>query len=995
MSLVSSAPAFVARNSRSGSYQIEQSLRFDGSSYMTRTPASNGSLSTWTYSTWIKYGDVAGSIVNTLISTKATVTPYGQLLIRADQELGFYQRNSGNTDSSWQKYSSNKLRDPSAWYHFLFVLNTGDSTVNNRQRMWINGVEVTSFSSDYKPGSADNSAINSTQEHMIGAYRSSSIAGYMKGYMAETHFVDGSALDPTSFGEYDDNGVWRPKRYTGSHGTNGFYLKFDPSATNGIGHDHSGNGNNFTPTGFDTTNSTASTYDVMSDTPTDNYCTLNPLAAGANFQDGNLALAGGSSSYSRGTQFLPSSGSFYYEYTVSGGPNFVVGFNGPGTGTSSRLTLDNSPDFGGSKGVTATGEWSSASITAPSTMTSSGDIIGVTYDFDNATVTWTKNGSAYAQATSVPVTTFSPAIWIGANSSATPVATGHSINFGQQPFQYQPTGTSAYSTSNLPAPSIKDGSDYFAPIVGPGDTETAWSETNTAVSVSGGQLTTYDGLANTEHLLGRTDTKYPPIDFIRTLRELELDGYDDWYLGSKYEMEVIYYNLKPTTDNNTTVADSQDNAYSVPQRTALNYTAGTPSQTSVSAFQSGGAQAFDSETSTAQVYYTSSAGNTNVANAKAFRTSGGLDAGYNYNSGQKYSENGITRAIRRAAYTGSEPSIGAAYLGGYYAGLYSLNGDGTATHALIVSDKANGENTGMRALVQQKFSSGLYWIKDRQASDEHKLIDSVRGLTNQLSSNLTTAETTYSDPDNASVAWNWLAGNGTSSNTDGSITSTVSANPTAGFSIVSYTGNGTSGATVGHGLGVKPSLLIVRRRPTASNWTVYHSSVGATKRLILDLNYAPQTSSGWWNNTEPTSTVFTIGNDGGTNSTTNNTYIAYCWSEVPGFSKFGSYTGNGNADGPFVHCGFRPAWILVKRSDTTNDWLISDSSRLGYNTRNELLWANLASAEYQIVHLDILSNGFKVRTTNPGWNASGGTYIFMALAENPFGGSGVSPATAR
>ena len=235
------------------------------------------------------------------------------------------------------------------------------------------------------------------------------------------------------------------------------------------------------------------------------------------------------------------------------------------------------------------------------------------------------------------------------------------------------------------------------------------------------------------------------------------------------------------------------------------------------------------------------------------------------------------------------------------------------------------------------------------------------------------------------VGWNWRGSNTTVSNTSGSITSTVSVNQDAGFSVLTYTGNGTTGATVGHGLGKAPDFYWVRWRNNTSNYHVYHSSLGATKGMILNETNSEATNAGFWNNTEPTSSVFSLGYYGGSNAG-GGLFSAVCFTEIDGFSKFGSYTGNGSSDGTFVYTGFRPAYILFKRTDISGDiWGILDSSRNTYNVVNRRLEAHNSSSEQSDYNImDFLSNGFKLRDTDRSWNGSGGTFIYAAFAENPF-----------
>ena len=315
----------------------------------------------------------------------------------------------------------------------------------------------------------------------------------------------------------------------------------------------------------------------------------------------------------------------------------------------------------------------------------------------------------------------------------------------------------------------------------------------------------------------------------------------------------------------------------------------------------------------------------------------------------------------------------------------------------------NSQNNAVNGI---SFQPDFVWIKDRTAASSHQLYDVIRGTTKGLSSDLTSAEytvatgltafnsngfTVVSDSGvNFSgrnyVGWQWQAGKGsTSSNTSGTITSTVSVGATQGFSVVTYTGTG-SAATVGHGLGVAPKMVIVKSRSNATDWPVYHAGMpSAAYYLYLQSTQAQATAASIWNNTAPSSSVFSVGSGGTNTNGSGYTYVAYCFAEVAGYSKFGLYTGNGSADGPFVYLGFRPRFVLIKRTDTAgNSWLIYDSSRVVYNADDLVLYPNLSNAEDSGVPIDILSNGFKQRTSWTNGNASGGTYIFAAFAENPY-----------
>ena len=324
-------------------------------------------------------------------------------------------------------------------------------------------------------------------------------------------------------------------------------------------------------------------------------------------------------------------------------------------------------------------------------------------------------------------------------------------------------------------------------------------------------------------------------------------------------------------------------------------------------------------------------------------------------------------------------------------------------------------NGSTQSITGVGFQPDWTWIKCRNVARDHTLTDSVRGATQTLVSNSTQAEFTVSggltsfDSDGFTlgsgnafngntethVAWNWLASNTTASNTDGSITSTVSASTTSGFSIVSYSGNSTSGATVGHGLGATPKIVIAKWRNSAGEWYVYSPYIGATNFLRLNANAASAAASSIWNNTDPNSTTFTLGNDGAINGSGGN-YIAYCFAEKKGFSKFGSYTGNGNADGTFIYTGFKPAMIIIKGTAINTEWILSDNKRSTYNAVQNTLTVNTSDAEGTGTdRFDFFSNGFKLRNTGANFNTSGGTYIYMAFAENPLVGTNNIPATAR
>ena len=311
------------------------------------------------------------------------------------------------------------------------------------------------------------------------------------------------------------------------------------------------------------------------------------------------------------------------------------------------------------------------------------------------------------------------------------------------------------------------------------------------------------------------------------------------------------------------------------------------------------------------------------------------------------------------------------------------------------------------------FQPDFVWIKGRSGATSHLLFDAVRGATKYLSSDGTYVENTgvqslsTFDTDgftlgnqagvntNAATyaAWQWKANGAGVSNTDGTISSTVSVNQTAGFSVVTATAGASGVYSYGHGLGVKPSMFIVKNLDAAQNWQIWNKNLTSETTSYLQFTTSAQlTFADMWG-AAPTSTTFSMHTSGPVVAGDN--FVAYCFAEVEGFSKFGKYTGNGAADGAFIYTGFKPAFVLVKRTNSTSQWSIFDNKREGYNVDNDVLVPNTTATETTTDYLDLLSNGFKARTTDANVNASGGTYIFMAFAENPFGGDGVAPATAR
>jgi len=400
-------------------------------------------------------------------------------------------------------------------------------------------------------------------------------------------------------------------------------------------------------------------------------------------------------------------------------------------------------------------------------------------------------------------------------------------------------------------------------------------------------------------------------------------------------------------------------------------------------------------------------------------TTAGVDLFFNYWSySGSYGQMAVNFGQRPFAYT---PPSGFVRLNTYNLPDSTIVKGNTVMDAVLWTGAGQ---TGAASITGLNFKPDFVWAKMRSAAISHTLYNSIvgGGANKALSSNGTDTEASFnanatygylssfdsngfsyfggsspayfSSNGNTYVGWAWQAGQGsTSSNTDGSVASTVSVNATAGFSVVTYTGTGVTNATVGHGLGVAAKMVIVKNRTTnatSNNWWVIHASLTAGNNLYLNTTTGQFSVSGATTNGglgSLTATTFTLASGASNSNNTNQsgtTYVAYCWAEIAGFSAFGSYTGNGSTDGTFVYTGFRPKFVMIKRRDTTSGWNIYDSSRNTYNVVDLRLLPNTSDAEATVTTFDFLSNGFKLRTSDADRNASGGTYIYMAFAENPF-----------
>ena len=923
----------VGSSGDSGGYEVERSLRFYdlASNYLQNTTGRTENTGAYTISFWVKLGTLSSNIVhiftgmlpNGLNSSFAAVVYY-------NNKFYYYHYSGADNDAA---QTDGVIRDPSAWYHVL-----ASKPVGSVGTLYLNGVAQSN-----QTGNASNEVDIFSGRLTVGANYNSSqgFYRYFNGYIAEMNVIDGTALTPSSFTETNSTtGQLNPKKYTGSYGSRGFYLNFsdnsDTTATT-LGKDYSGNGENFTTNGFSVAVGSAvniKNNDSVLDTPTNNFPVLNPL----NFNpfgvsnyvasspvNGNLGWLTNTTSnvnYAESTMVFPNTGKWYLEVYVN---NLNIGSSVGYT----QITVYG--DTGGSRylwWVYSSPYYQIATNSTTETIgsISNGDIIQVAYDSDTGNVWFGKNNTWYLSGDPANGTAMSPATTV-ANDYAKLYVAGRSgsaqntlnVNFGQQGFLYTPpTGFKAISSKNIPDPTILLPNKHFNTLL-------------------------YTGNDTTQSITG---LEFQPDWVWIKARNTSLlsHGFFDAVRG-----------INKSVFSNSTSAENTGEVFT--------------------SFDSNGFSVSDAGGNWTNDSYNYVAWNWNAGGSasKTYRVVVVSDSGNKYRF--RNSANSATFAQSAVTLDLEE------------GGTYTFDGsDSTmASHPIKLSTTANGThgggssyNTGVTYELDGSTVTESAYVSGYSSATSRKLIITVAASAPQLFYYCHV----HSGMGGA-INTNSTLG---SSNFDGSIQTTVKANTTAGFSIVTYTGNGTGGATIGHGLGVAPDVLIVKNRgPGARIWLVYHSantSEPATEYLQLDATAATADDNSAWNDTAPTSTVFSVGTSASSNNNSEG-HVAYCFSEVAGYSKFGSYTANGSTDGAFVYTGFRPAWVLIKRSDSSGNWFIIDNKRDTFNEVTKDLKPNTSGSETDNPNfLDFLSNGFKLRTA--GASVNSGTMIYLAFAESPF-----------
>jgi hypothetical protein len=858
-------------------YELDQSLKFndDDSASLTRTPSSTSNRKTWTWSGWVKRG-VGG--FEDVFKAFVSVSNYDAIQFDSDGSLRLF----GHPDTTNYTVDTTAVfRDSSAWYHFVVVLDTTESTASNRVKIYANGV-LQAVSGTY-PGLDGSLNFNNTAEHQLATSN-------FDGYLAEVNFIDGQALTPADFGETGRYGEWKPIEYSGTYGTNGFYLPFKQD---------------YTVEGF-----SAVTYKGT-----------------------------GAANYIGGTGFKPDLLWIKNRTKSAEGHSLTDSVRGVGKNLKSNNTdAEETP----SNHISA--------LNTDGFTVGSEDSVGGNYNY----VAWNWDMGADTP------TGFSAVTYTGSNTAA-----GRKVgNVG-----FSPDLVWIKRTNSADSHNIEDS-------VRGGGKEMRADSTNAEQDLSGQfGVNSFDSDGFT--LIGEGGRTNNAYDYIAWC----------WDMGNT------------TVANTSGSINTQVRANPTYGQSIVSYTGSSSASTVGHGLSSAPEVVITKrrdDTGNWGVYHTSN-GATKYQLLNSTEAAGTTTAMWNdtaptnsvFSIGTDNDTNGSSKDY--IAYCFHSVSG--------YSKFGTYTGDATTNHSKSVT-------LGFRpAFLMVKKTSGTgNWVmvdnvRNPMSNDVDKYVkadtnDAEATQSGELFKFTSTGFTigaNLGDVNANGATYIYMAFAGgmdsiSDYNTDGSIDSRVKANPTYGQSIVSYTANGTSGATVGHGLNSAPEFIIAKRRNSTEDWGVGHTSLGWTKFIRLNTTGAEATATSLWNDTAPSSTLVTLGDSGIANNSASTTMIMYCFHSVTGYSKFGSYTGNGNASGTSVTTGFEPAFVLVKglSGDMTHKhWTIRDNTRSPNNDRTKGLHANKSEAEFDASNnaMAFSSTGFQLKGTDPGINENGIEYIYMAFAD--------------
>jgi len=993
-------------------YQISRSLRFNSanSAYLNRTPASAGNRRTWTFSVWMK---LASSYASTIIFSAGTS---GNFVVSFGPSGNEYIRIRGTT---LELITTQVFRDFGSWYNFTFTADSTNATAADRFRFYVNGVRVTAFSTNISASPSEQFEWNNNSAHNIMRFAFTS-ASYSNGYLTEINFIDGQALDPSSFGEYNaTTGVWQPKEYTGTYGTNGFYLPMSAGTTFSGFFDGSndylsvasnaawqyGTGD-FTLEWwlFGTTSGSFSNQNLIG------RYNVGASAFGMLQIDGTNIYwyYGNGAAYTFTLGSALNTNQWYHMAVSRSGTSLRFFLNGTQVGS----TQTDSTNYSGTAEFRIINAHQTSATYFPGYISNVRVVKGTAV----YTANFTPSTAPLTAITNTVLLTCQSSTFIDNSTNNFAITNnGGAITQLFSPFYFDATDDQSgngnnwqpnnldLTTTGVGADNLVDTPTSYGTDTGAGGEVRGNYCTANAVDLGSVAAPTNGNLAQT---LSGTNGTGASGTFAVTSGKWYWEVTSNATTNAAQYVGVIRGALRSTAGPTTNPSGFYYGASGNNREDGTTVVYGTSWSTLGIDITIGVALDCDANT---VVFYVNNAsqGTRNLPSTTSgwkpqlgFNSSVG-SATMNYNFGQRPFAYTAPSGFKALCTQNLEtPTIGAT----------------STTQANDYFNVVLYPGTGSsQSITGVGFQPDFVWIKEREVGTaDHGLYDAVRGVQKQLESNNPDQETTETTGLTAFgtdgftvgalaqlntitdkyVAWNWNAGGSNATNTSGTITSTVRANTTAGFSIVTWTGNGASSATIGHGCQVggiptAPSMIIVKNRSASWGWFVYNKYLPNpnTGRLQLNLpnGEIPGGTPGPWNNTAPTSTVFSLGNNTFPEvNGSGNLILAYCFAEVAGYSAFGSYTGNGVPDGPFVFTGFRPRWILIKNSSATASWYIYDAVRNTFNVVDKLLYPNLSNAEDTYTFGDMLSNGFKIRSTDSGMNSNGNTIIYAAFAEFPF-----------
>ena len=993
---------------------IQDSLRFrdpsDSARQLSRTFGTPTDADVWTYSGWVKIGSTTQGTEITLLEGRDDGNNWQSrtlIFFVSDGKLRFNVITNESTTYNIESLAT--YRDPSAWMHVVMAY---DRTAPQVQ-FWVNGEEIPVTGT---PTTATALINRGGYGHVIGQnefWAAAQRRHLRDHYQAEVHFIDGQYLAPTTFGEYDENGVWIPKKVSGvTYGANGFYLDFsDPT---NIGADRSGNGNNWTPTGFELSNTASVDYDLMEDSPTKNFATLNSATgrwtsstsyakelSKANLRTYNPAQESPfvPNESTTSTQFVrPADGGVYmFESTVDH-RNASVSItayrpdeNVQGTPNSALFSHFEYDCFNGnvyvSSAVTGTIVESGQGVPV-----NAGGVVTCVADFDNDTVSFYVDGTRYGYITNCSFADYE--LFGPSFSTLTKTApyANQDVNYGQRPFRYTPvSGAKSWSTAELPAVDIKDPSEYFQTLLSNnypvGPTPGAIGD---FIPASGGYYAgTYRDSNKAYHLFlapktsgglngeSPTDLQYKTSNAVDT-------PYSTWENGF-YGGDIT--TLMAARSSEFPAANWMVNDATGPNAGTFDIT-GASNGTGINGFNDW----YMPASLELQICYaafkpgtTATHSSVNVDNAVPPILYSNISQSADPNF-----QTGGSEAFKAESYNAANQAGTATHADQFKCSFDNGGLNVSSGKVLLTNTRAVRRefayDAGIIDLAQETFPNGLWWIKDRVNDNQHQLVDSVRGGNLALTSPAFGVQTAYVAPAGNSVAWCW----------------NLVPDRSNGFDIVTWAGDNADNRRIPHSLGAIQEFQIVKCIDSPDpEFLVTYIGIPSGQTLVLNRDYAQigGASQGVLAPPDSATTFGTITGTSGRQNINQNglNYISYLWRSVPGYSSIGTYVGNQtDNDGPFIYTGFRPAFVLIKRIYAVGDWYVLDSERNTYNPSGIQLSPNYVTKEANYTNWgDLLSNGFKIRRADYAWNGSGSTYLYMAFAEHPFGGSNVSPSPAR